>query len=171
MLLAGPDLLQGLKKLNNAPYIDTNPPNAGLEVDPQRQIVRYWHAHGRCTLQDDVEFRWPGWRVVRDDAWAFHHMSVLKDIFQPNPKELLNHLVEMLLSNPRSPVKGVNAFVEARRSLGHDVEVNPHALVDRVSDLNCETKRALLDLALEKYRQQPAFEGGGLIGTKTRGAR
>ena len=108
-----------------------------------------------------MESRWPGWQVVRDDAWAFHHLAVLKDIYKPNPDALLDQVVEMLLSAPSSPVVGVNAFVAERRSLGHNVEVNPHALVDRASDLDCETRKVLLDLALEQYRQQPAFEWDG----------
>ena len=161
VLLAGPDLLPRFKRLNSPPFIDAIPPSAGLEIDPQGRSLRYWHSHGRCTLQENMESRWPGWQVVREDAWAFHHLAVLKDIYKPNPDALLDQVVEMLLSAPSSPVVGVKSFFEERRALGYDVEVNPHALVDRVSDLDCETRKVLLDLALEHYRQQPAFEWDG----------
>ena len=98
----------GVKRLNSPPFIDAIPPSAGLEIDPQGWSLRYWHAHGRCTLQENMESRWPGWQVVRDDAWAFHHLAVLKDIYKPNPDALLDQVVEMLLSAPSSPVVGVN---------------------------------------------------------------
>lgn len=154
----GPGMLNRIDKSYGYPSLSLeewskNFPVGGFHIDVEAKRLEFWHAEAISNLTRKLRTVWSGWEVVNQcSSYASqlkctHGLLQFQDI---NQRQLLEHLIAMLLRESSNPVDAVASFLEKAEAAGKKVEVNPFALRNDRYELPRHVKEEILNEAIGK---------------------
>lgn len=162
-LAAGPSQLKqidpkcGFKELEVQNWT-SDFPDMGFHLDLRKQNIDLWHAAPYSDLAASVQSRWEDWKFTgHGNRYEIQtELTAHRLKFHVKPAaELISEVVEYLLGRSASGSESAAWFAQAMSDKGHEVEVNPRAVVreqgtERSADLKIHKIRSAIRALGEK---------------------
>jgi hypothetical protein len=130
-------------------------PQAGFHIDVPQKQVAFWGAYERGAVEY-IAPSWAGWEVIwLKDNFEYQLERTEGRLTFPmrSTEDLLEQITSLLLQDAKSSmVDAILKMAEEDREMGHDVQINPHALRDDPLELSLEVRQRILGNAISRWK-------------------